>query len=150
MIQDGFRSDPALASQLPMIGELLAMAVDAAGNARAPYSFYPVGAAVLDDRGAITGGCNIESAAFAATLCAERAAIGAALSGGARGIRACATVTRDSDPASCCGVCRQLLAEFGPEVLVINASLTSDRVRWGSIVDWLPFGFGGASLGRGA
>ena len=104
---------------------------------------------MLDDRGAITGGCNIESAAYAATLCAERAAIGAALSGGAHGIRACVTVTRDEDPASCCGVCRQLLAEFGPEVLVINASLTTDRVRWGSIPDWLPFGFGGASLGRG-
>ncbi len=150
MIQEGFRSDLTLASQLPLIGELLAVAGDSAGNARAPYSLYPVGAAVLDDRGAITRGCNIESAAYAATLCAERAAIGAALSGGAHGIRACVTVTRDGDPASCCGVCRQLLAEFGPEVLVINASLTTDRVRWGTILDWLPFGFGGASLGRGA
>ena len=150
MIQEGLRSDPVLVAQLPELGELLATATGSADNARAPYSRYPVGAAVLSDQGVVTGGCNVESAAFAATLCAERAAIGAAVAGGARGLRACVTVTRDRDPASCCGVCRQLLAEFGPEVLVVNASSTTDSVRWGTIAEWLPFGFTAASLDDGA
>ena len=150
MIREGLRSDPVLVAQLPELGELLATATGSADNARAPYSRYPVGAAVLSDQGVVTGGCNVESAAFAATMCAERAAIGAAVAAGARGLRACVTVTRDREPASCCGVCRQLLAEFGPEVLVVNASSTTDSVRWGAIAEWLPFGFTGASLDDGA
>jgi len=117
--------------------------------ARAPYSRYQVGAAVLDDRRIVTAGSNVESAAYGATICAERTAIGAAVASGATTLTVCVTVARDADPASCCGVCRQLLMEFGPELLVVNASLMSDRVRWGPLGDWLPFGFSGISLGDG-
>ena len=55
-------------------------------------------------------------------------------------------MTLDPDPASCCGVCRQLLAEFGPNVLIVNGSLTSERLRWGTIAEWLPYTFSAASL----
>lgn len=139
MISEGDRSDAAAA--FDGFERLLKAALEAQKRARAPYSRYLVGAAVLDDRDVVTGGCNVESGAYAATLCAERAAIGGAVSAGAVGIVACVTVTADADPASCCGVCRQLLSEFGPEVLVLNASSVSDRVRWGRIADWLPGAF---------
>jgi len=145
-IEEGGRSDPRLAALLPAFQQLVEAASSASTAARAPYSRYPVGAAVLDDVGRTSVGCNVESAAFGATICAERVALGAAVAAGAGAIVACVTVARDGSPASCCGVCRQLLAEFGPEVLVVNASLASDRVRWGRAADWLPFGFTGASL----
>jgi cytidine deaminase len=147
MIREGSRSDSALNAQIPSLSDLLAAAVKAAAAARAPYSLYQVGAAVLDDRGIVTAGSNVESAAYGATICAERTAVGAAVASGATGVSVCLTVARDADPASCCGVCRQLLMEFGPRLVVVNASLASDRVRWGLIGDWLPFGFSGSSLG---
>jgi cytidine deaminase len=125
------------------------VALAAQQRARAPYSAYRVGAAVLDDRDVVTGGCNVESGAYAATLCAERAAVGAAVAGGASGLVACVTVTADEQPASCCGVCRQLLSEFGQDLLVINASSSSDRVRWGTIAEWLPGYFTLDPAGRG-
>ena len=139
MITEGDRSEAAAA--FDGFERLLKAALTAQKQARAPYSRFNVGAAVLDDRGKVLGGCNVESAAYPATLCAERGAIGAAVAGGAKGIEACVTVTADADPGSCCGVCRQLLSEFGPDVMVLNASSVSDRVRWGTIADWLPGAF---------
>jgi cytidine deaminase len=139
VISEGNRSDATGA--FDGFERLLKAALTAQKRARAPYSRYNVGAAVLDNRGKVVGGCNVESAAYPATLCAERAAIGAAVAGGASGIRACVTVTADAEPGSCCGVCRQLLSEFGPDVIVLNASSVSDRVRWGTIADWLPGAF---------
>lgn len=141
MITEGTHSSADLRDRLPAFDALLTTATRAAGRARAPYSHYHVGAAVLDDLGRITAGCNVESVAYGATVCAERGAIAAAVATGATSLVACVTVTRDADPASCCGICRQLLSEFGPDLLVANASLTSDRVRWGPLRDWLPFGF---------
>jgi cytidine deaminase len=131
---------------LPRLGELLEAATVAASRAHARYSGYRVGAAILDTWGVIHTGCNVESAAYAATLCAERGAIAAAVAGGAGGLIACVTVTRDIDPASCCGICRQLLAEFGHDLLIVNGSLSSDRLRWGTVADWLPHFFTRASL----
>lgn len=141
MIDEGTRASAALRERLPEFDAMARVATDAAGLARAPYSGFQVGAAVLDGSGRITGGCNVESAAHGATICAERGAIAAAVAAGATTLLACVTVTRDADPASCCGVCRQLLSEFGPDLFVANASRSSDRVRWGPLRDWLPFGF---------
>jgi cytidine deaminase len=146
VIQEGTRSSTEAVATLPRLGELLEVATVAAGRAQAPYSGYPVGAAILDARGVIHSGCNVESAAFAATICAERGAVAAAVAGGAGGLIACVTVARDDNPASCCGICRQLLAEFGHDLLIVNGSLTSDRLRWGTVADWLPHGFSRASL----
>jgi cytidine deaminase len=139
MISEGDRQ--AVSTVLADFNPLLDVALGAQARARAPYSRYPVGAAVLTNDGAIHGGCNVESAAYGATLCAERAAIGAAVAAGATEIVACLTVTVDADPASSCGVCRQLLSEFGPFVMVVNASSSTKRVRWGTIADWLPSAF---------
>ncbi len=146
MILEGTRSSAEAIAAVPRLAELLAAATTAIGRARASYSNYPVGAAVLDPDGGIHIGCNVESAAYAATICAERSAVGAAVAAGASALVACATVTLNPDPASCCGMCRQLLAEFGPNVLIVNGSLSSDRLRWGTIAEWLPHTFSAASL----
>lgn len=146
MILEGTRSSPEAVAALPRLGALLEAATVATSLAHARYSGYRVGAAILDTGGVIHAGCNVESAAYAATICAERGAIAAAIASGAEGLVACVTVARDADPASCCGMCRQLLAEFGHDLLIVNGSLTSDRLRWGTVADWLPHGFSGASL----
>ena len=146
MIQEGTRTSADAVAALPRLTELLETATVAADRAHARYSGYQVGAAILDAWGVIHAGCNVESAAYAATICAERGAVAAAVAGGAGDLIAIVTVTRDLDPASCCGMCRQLLAEFGQELLIVNGSLTSDRLRWGTVADWLPNGFLAASL----
>jgi cytidine deaminase len=80
-------------------------------RAHAPYSRFRVGAAVVDERGRIHVGCNVENASYGLTVCAERNAVAAAVAAGAKRIRAVAVVTRDG--ASPCGACRQVLAELG-------------------------------------
>jgi cytidine deaminase len=95
-------------------------------HAHAPYSRFQVGAAVLDDAGRIHAGCNVETASYGLTICAERNAVAAAVAAGARSLRAVAIVTRERHPpASPCGACRQVLAEFaGDDVQVLLAGPT--------------------------
>ena len=95
--------------------------VDAAVKARlqayAPYSHYSVGAAVLTRAGLIYTGCNVENAAYPTTMCAERVAVFTAVAQGQRVIDAIVVAT--SNGGSPCGSCRQVLAEFGLDTLVI-------------------------------
>lgn len=90
--------------------DLVARAVEARGHAYAPYSAYPVGAAVVAGSGRVFTGANVENASFGLTVCAERAAVLAAVSAGERTIQALAVVTEDG--AAPCGACRQVLLEF--------------------------------------
>lgn len=93
--------------------ELLQLAATAAKKAYAPYSRYPVGAALLAEDGRVFTGCNVENASYGLTLCAERAAICAAVSGGRLKILKVAIVGGTvRQPAWPCGACRQVLAEF--------------------------------------
>lgn len=94
--------------------QLLAAARDARVRAHAPYSGFRVGAAVLDDTGAIHVGCNVENAAYPQGSCAEANAIGAMIAGGGRRIRAISVVGGTGAPGPCtpCGGCRQRIAEF--------------------------------------
>lgn len=98
--------------------------VDAARKARdkayAPYSKYKVGAALLTADGTIISGCNVENASYPATICAERAAVARAISEGHRKFVAVAVVTRNG--GSPCGICRQVMAEFAPNMSVIVAT----------------------------
>lgn len=95
--------------------------IDAARNARvhayAPYSKYPVGAAVLAGSGRIYSGCNVENVSYGLTVCAERVAIFRAVAEGEREIAALAVVTEDG--ATPCGACRQVLFELGSIARVI-------------------------------
>lgn len=99
--------------------------VEAAWQARevayAPYSNFAVGAALLAKDGRIFTGCNVENISYSLTNCAERVAIGAAVSAGVREFIAVAVVADTGVPVSPCGACRQVLAEFGvPQVLLAN------------------------------
>ncbi len=100
---------------------LIDAALAARMHAYAPYSKFLVGAAVLADDGTITSGANVENASYGLTVCAERVATTAAVSKGARKLRAVAIAT--SGAASPCGACRQVLAEFGAsmDVLLVDA-----------------------------
>ena len=106
------------------IAELIAAAVAVRANAHAPYSRYHVGAAVRGASGRVYAGANVENASYGLALCAERSAVAAAVAAGEKSIRAVAVVTATSPAAAPCGMCRQVLAEFGDDALPI--ALTND------------------------
>ena len=112
-------------------------------HARAPYSRFRVGAAVLDERDRIHVGCNLENASYGLTVCAERNAVAAAVAGGARRIRAVAVVTGSRPAASPCGACRQVLVEVGgPEVAVVLAAPSGQARKIYRLEALLPDAFG--------
>lgn len=98
---------------------LVHQAILAQKNAYAPYSKYHVGAALLTTSGETFLGANVENAVYPLTICAERAAISSAVSAGVRDIAAIAVVTRDGGTP--CGACRQVMTEFGTDIVVLIA-----------------------------
>ena len=134
------------ASRLPEFERLLELALTAQERARAPYSKFHVGAAVLGGSGTAYPGCNVESASYGATICAERSAVVGAVTAGETAILACVVVTPTADPSSPCGICRQLLREFGTELLVFAASSVSEAVYVARLGDLLPLSFGPDNL----
>ena len=127
--------------------ELLNQARHAATRAYAPYSKFPVGAAVLTAAGAIYTGCNVENASIGLTICAERAAIGAAVNAGHRDIAAVAVSAPRSLLTTPCGACRQVLNEFRPvtgEMVVIVDDGGGGEVV--TLSDLLPAAFGPRNL----
>lgn len=106
-----------------------------------PYSKFAVGAAVLGASGEIYGGCNVENAAYSVTNCAERTAIYNAVSAGEEDILALAVVTESSPPATPCGACRQVVAEFRiPHILIANLA---GEVKEMTLSELLPDAFSG-------
>jgi cytidine deaminase len=112
-----------------MSAALVAQASAAQAHAYAPYSRFRVGAALETEDGHVYVGCNVESASYGVTICAERMALGAGVAAGARRFRRLAVVTDVDPPAAPCGACRQLLAEFGLDLEVIAAGRSAER-RW--------------------
>ncbi|MEO0081938.1 MAG: cytidine deaminase [candidate division WOR-3 bacterium] len=109
------------------------------GNAYAPFSKLKVGAAVLDERGRIHTGCNVENSSYGLTTCAERVAIFKAVSEGARHIKAVAVFASTREPTVPCGACLQVVCEFGvdAEVILTNGKQT----RYYRLPDLLPHKF---------
>ncbi len=92
-------------------------------HAYAPYSSFAVGAAVESSDGGIFGGCNVENLSFGLTMCAERVAIASAIAAGGKSMRRVVVVADTRTPVSPCGACRQVMAEFGvQEILLCNRS----------------------------
>ena len=104
--------------------ELIAQAIEARKRAYTPYSHYKVGAALLGKSGKVYLGCNVENASYGHTVCAERTAVLKAVSEGEREFDAIAVVTRNG--GSPCGACRQVMAEFAPELTIYIADKNGD------------------------
>lgn len=119
--------------------ELYRMAADVKNNAYAPYSGFRVGAALLAQSGKVYTGVNVENASFGATLCAERGAVAKAVSEGERKFRALA-VASSAGEAMPCGICRQVLMEFEPELRVITGK-DEEHLESYSLQELLPGAF---------
>ena len=110
--------------------ELLKLAQDAATRAYAPYSGFPVGAALECEDGAIYTGCNVENAAYGECICAERTAVVKAVSEGRTAFRRIAVYGTGKNYCMPCGACRQVLSEFSPEMEVLAANATGSYVSY--------------------
>jgi len=126
------------------IDGLVAAAREVRTHAYAPYSHFHVGAALLAG-GRIFTGVNVENASYPLSVCAERNAVAAAVAAGETTIDAVAVVAEDTDPTPPCGGCRQVLHEFGPEMLVVAESDNGRRAEW-ILSSLLPAAFDSASL----
>jgi cytidine deaminase len=118
---------------------LIQSAREARKWAYVPYSNYPVGAALLTASGRVYDGVNVESAAYPTTMCAERVAVFKAVSEGERKFTALAVVT--SNAGAPCGSCRQVMAEFGLDTIVLIANDAGELVLETSVGDLLPAAF---------
>jgi cytidine deaminase len=118
--------------------ELVAKAIKARENAYAPYSNYKVGAALLGRSGRVYTSCNVENAVYPLTICAERAAVARAVSEGEREFVALAVATENA--GSPCGACRQVLREFGEDIVVLITDVEGNY-RETKVGDLLPDSF---------
>ena len=127
-----------------MTDSLISAARTAQAHAYAPYSNFRVGAALESYDGAVFSGCNVENASYGLTICAERAAICAAVTAGVTRFRRAVVVSDVDPPAAPCGACRQVLAEFGLD-LPIDGVGSRGTVRW-RLSELLPVAFGPEQL----
>jgi cytidine deaminase len=124
---------------------LIEKAEKARENAYVPYSDFKVGAAVLTVDGQVFTGCNVETASFGGTICAERTAMVKAISSGYKSFKAIAVVGKEGSFTYPCGICRQFIVEFGMNIEVIVAK-TADDFKIFTIEELLPYGFTGEDL----
>jgi cytidine deaminase len=119
--------------------QLICAAIAARERAYAPYSKFRVGAAVWCDDGQVVAGCNVENASLGLSICAERAAACAAISGGHKSFQALAIAATPLAPP--CGACRQFLAEFNPQMEVVSMDPASGQQQRWRLSELLPESF---------
>lgn len=119
--------------------DLIALALEAREKAYAPYSRFPVGAALLAESGQVYTGCNVENASYGLSICAERVALFKAVAAGERHFEALAVVTETM--ATPCGACRQVLAEFGEDELQIIVANPEGQMEIYTLGELLPASF---------
>jgi cytidine deaminase len=117
--------------------ELIKIAMEARSRAHAPYSKFTVGAALLTKSGRVFSGCNIENISLGLTMCAERVALGAAVSDGEKEFVAIYLIADSKRPVLPCGACRQVLAEFNPAIKVVSSTISGER-ETAELQDLLP------------
>ena len=111
--------------------QMVTQAIEVAGRAYAPYSRFNVGAVLVGKDGRTFAGCNVENISYGLTICAERNAVFAAVAAGCREFEKIVIAADTEVPASPCGACRQVLAEFNPEleVVLVNFRGQSETFR---------------------
>lgn len=124
---------------------LIKIAIEAREKSYSPYSKFKVGAAVYTRSGKIFTGCNIESASYSPTICAERVAISKCISEGYKDIEKIAVVGSEKNISFPCGVCRQFILEFGRDIKIICAK-NIDSYKAYTISELMPNGFGPEDL----
>lgn len=120
--------------------ELIEISISAQEFAYAPYSQFKVGAALLCTDGNVYTGCNIENSTYGATNCAERTAVFKAVSEGKREFSAIAITSSGGELTFPCGICRQVLSEFSPEMRVILSD-NDNNIKTFSLSELIPHSF---------
>ena len=114
-----------------MKDSLREIAIQARSRAYAPYSKFLVGAALLSVSGRVFAGCNVENISFGLTMCAERVCVGNAVQEGEREFQSITIVSDSEEPVMPCGACRQVLAEFSPNLTVVSWTLRGKKKEIG-------------------
>ena len=120
--------------------QLVAHALDMMKFAHAPYSGFTVGAALLCDDGTVYGGCNVEGSSYGTTVCAERTALIKAVSEGKKCFLALAVCSSADSVCTPCGICRQMLYDFSPDLRVLCADNKGNYIEH-SLRELLPYAF---------
>lgn len=124
---------------------LIDLAFTMLGRSYVPYSKFPVGAALLCADGTVFTGCNVENAAYPAGICAERNAISHAVAEGHTHFRCIVIAGRGEDFCAPCGICRQVMREFAPDLEVVCLNGAGEETVF-TLPDLLPYSFGPESL----
>ena len=141
------RAEPTTPGDDRVLVVLRERAFAAMERAYAPYSNFRVGTALLASDGSVSEGCNVENAAFPAGICAERGAVSAAVARGNRAFETILIATEAEEPTPPCGMCRQVLEEFSPHMLVVSVTRDGREARW-TLDELLPKAFTPHSLDR--
>lgn len=120
---------------------LVKKALEAKKRAHAPYSRYQVGSALIDQSGKVFTGCNVENASYPAGLCAERTAIVKMVSEGGKRIKAIVVAASSEEPVFPCGMCLQVIQEFGADSEVIAVNKTGKYFQKAATRTLFPFAF---------
>ena len=120
---------------------LIRRAIEAMTNAYAPYSKFPVGAALLTAEGEIITGCNVENASYGLTMCAERVAMYTACCKGKPEITHITVAANTDEPISPCGACCQVMVELAPNAEIILTNRDGSQTITTKIEELLPFSF---------
>ena len=135
---------PALAGA-PSLESVRAAALAAMQRAYAPYSDFRVGAALVGVDGSVFAGCNVENSAYPAGICAERGALAAAVAGGVRRFDLLVVATEADEATPPCGMCRQALVEFAPDLAIVSYTTHGGEAHW-RLATLLPHPFTPAAL----